>query len=162
MIVEIDESKFGKRKYNVGRIVEGQWVFGGICRQTRSFFMVPVPSRDKDTLLAVIKERIEPGTTVISDCWHVYQCLEHEGFTHLTVHHSVNFVDPLSLAHTNNIERLWREVKRKVPLFGRRKKHIVGYLARSMFLMAYEEDKRFHHFLQEVAALYNPLQPPQP
>ncbi|KAK3877360.1 hypothetical protein Pcinc_017915 [Petrolisthes cinctipes] len=33
-IVEIDESKFWRRKYNVGHFVEGQWVFGGIqsCR----------------------------------------------------------------------------------------------------------------------------------
>ncbi|KAI9103766.1 hypothetical protein DFS34DRAFT_590183 [Phlyctochytrium arcticum] len=31
-IVGIDESKFGKRKYNKGRRVEGQWVFGGIQR----------------------------------------------------------------------------------------------------------------------------------
>ncbi|KAK3889927.1 hypothetical protein Pcinc_006081 [Petrolisthes cinctipes] len=133
MIVEIDEGKFGKRKYNVSRIVEGQWVFGGICRQTRSFFMVLVPSRDKDTLLAVIKARIKPVLTLwIPHLWP-----------------------------TPTILKDWREVKRKVPLFGRRKKHFVGYLARSMFLMAYEEDKRCHHFLQEVAALYNPLQPPQ-
>ena len=27
--VEIDESKFGKRKYHKGHAVEGQWVFGG-------------------------------------------------------------------------------------------------------------------------------------
>jgi len=29
-IVEIDESKIGKRKYHRGQVVEGQWVFGGI------------------------------------------------------------------------------------------------------------------------------------
>ena len=50
--VEIDESKFGRRKYNVGRLIEGQWVFGGICRETRESFMVPVPDRTGDTLLA--------------------------------------------------------------------------------------------------------------
>ena len=45
MTVEVDESKFGRRKYNVCRVIEGQWVFGGICRQTKDFFLVPVASR---------------------------------------------------------------------------------------------------------------------
>ena len=37
--VEIDESKFGKRKYHRGKRVEGVWVFGGIERERRrSFF----------------------------------------------------------------------------------------------------------------------------
>ena len=39
-IVEIDEAKFGKRKYNRGRIVEGQWVLGGICRETKETFFL--------------------------------------------------------------------------------------------------------------------------
>jgi hypothetical protein len=32
VIVEIDEAKFGKRKYNRGHRVEGAWVFGGVER----------------------------------------------------------------------------------------------------------------------------------
>ncbi|GBO29800.1 hypothetical protein AVEN_188022-1 [Araneus ventricosus] len=39
MVVDIDESKFGKRKYNRGKRVDGKWVFGGVERGSkRSFF----------------------------------------------------------------------------------------------------------------------------
>ena len=117
-IVEIDESKFGKHKYNVGRIVEGQWVFGGICRQTRQSFMVPVEDRIKNTLLAIVKEKILPGTTIFSDYWRAYDCLSDEGFQHLTVNHSLNFVDPKTKTHTNTIERLWKTTKKKMCRFG--------------------------------------------
>jgi len=32
LIVEIDEAKFGRRKYNRGRLITGQWLLGGIER----------------------------------------------------------------------------------------------------------------------------------
>lgn len=38
MVVEIDEFKFGKRKSNLGRMIEGDCVFGGIERGTKSVF----------------------------------------------------------------------------------------------------------------------------
>ena len=63
--------------------------------------------------------------------------MESEDFKHLTVNHSYNFVDPDTGAHTTIIERQWRELKRKV--FGRRKRHFVGYLATAMYKMSYRD-----------------------
>ncbi|XP_068237611.1 uncharacterized protein [Palaemon carinicauda] len=157
LTVEIDESKFGKRKYNVGCVIEGQWVFGGICRETRDLFFVPVQDRSAETLLAIIRQYIAEGTTVISDCWKAYNCLEKEGYKHLTVNHSVNFVDPVTGAHTNTIERTWRGTKVLVPKYGRRKDHFVGYLAVAYFKLAITDPaKRLHHFLLAAADLYPP------
>ncbi|GJQ70246.1 hypothetical protein Trydic_g10546 [Trypoxylus dichotomus] len=82
-IVEIDESKFGRRKYQGGHPVEGQWAFGGYERDTGRVFKVPVPDRGAGTLLPIIKEWILPSTTIISDYWQAYDCLTEEGYEHL-------------------------------------------------------------------------------
>ena len=42
-IVEVDESKIGRRKYSRGHPVQGQWVFGGVERGSGRTFLVPVP-----------------------------------------------------------------------------------------------------------------------
>jgi hypothetical protein len=43
--VEIDEIKFGRRKYHKGHLVKEQWVFRGIERESGKTFLVPVPDR---------------------------------------------------------------------------------------------------------------------
>jgi hypothetical protein len=70
-----------------------------------------VPDRTADTLVAIIRDWIEPGTAVISDCWGAYHELPNQGYTHHTVNHSINFVDPITGAHTNTTEWTWRHVK---------------------------------------------------
>ena len=56
--VEIDESKFGQRKYNRGRWQEGHWVFGGVEKITGRAFMVKVAQRDAATLISIIRQYI--------------------------------------------------------------------------------------------------------
>lgn len=113
--VEIDEGKFGKRKYNRGRFVDGQWVLGGVCRETKECFLVPVDKRDSATLIPIIVSNISPGTTIVSDCWRAYNILNEMDFTHLTVNHSLNFVDPTTGAYTQTIESTWWQIKRGLP-----------------------------------------------
>ena len=43
--VEIHESVFVRRKYYGGRILNQQWVFGGICQETRECFLRTVENR---------------------------------------------------------------------------------------------------------------------
>ena len=65
--VEIDESKFGKREFNRGSVVDGHWVFGGMERTTGECFLVEVEHRDAAaTLLPIIQQFVRPGSIVYS------------------------------------------------------------------------------------------------
>ena len=70
--------------------------------------------RDRATLIPLIKRHVAPGTLIITDCWAAYNSLEQEGFMHETVNHSQHFVDPRTVAHTQQIESLWRALKRRM------------------------------------------------
>ena len=153
--VEIDKSKFGKRKYNRGRMIEGQWVLGGICREDEEVCLIPIPSHDKETLLPIIKERIAPGTTILTDCWKSYDCLSEEDFQHLTVNHSLNFVDPNTGCHTQNVELLWWCIKRT--LLDTMTRHGQLYLNLAEFLWRNKRRKSpdiFKEFLPDAAKYY--------
>ena len=111
--VEIDESKFGKRKYNRGRVVDGHWVFGGIERGSGECFLVEVEKRDAATLLPLISQHVRPGSIVLSDEWSSYnQLTATTGNTHQTVNHSLHFVDSTTGAHTQSVEGVWSCCKR--------------------------------------------------
>jgi transposase-like protein len=116
VIVEIDESKFGKRKYHKGHKVEGVWVFGGVERTPEHrMFAVSVPNRKDETLLSIITENILPGSIIYSDCWAGYnEIKERLPMAHWTVNHSKNFKDPDTGVHTNTIEGTWHGLKIKI------------------------------------------------
>ena len=111
--VQIDESCFGKRKYDRGRIGSGAvWVFGACDAQRGGdVYMIPVVKRDADTLLPIIQSWCPQGAIINSDCWAAYNRLDQIGFEHYTVNHSQNFVNPLTEEHTQRIESLWSSAK---------------------------------------------------
>ena len=129
-IVEIDESKFLRRKHPRGRYHEGTWVFGGIERGTKNCFLEAVPVRDAPTLLPLIERWILPGTRIVSDDWGAYNTIDQIGggiYSHDVVIHQHHFVDPDDRSiHTNSVESMWARAKRKFkqnygtsdPLFG--------------------------------------------
>jgi hypothetical protein len=149
--VEFDESKLGKQKYHHGH-VQGQWVFGGVERDTGRAFFVPVQDRTTETLTAVIRAWIEPGTKIIINCWAAYHCLEQQGYTHRTVNHRIGFIDPDTGAQTNTIEGCWQRLKVFINPYNRKRGYIHD-LAHYMFAVRCKADNvdEFTKFLHIVA-----------
>ena len=108
VVVEMDEAKFGKRKYNKGAYREGQWVLGAVDRSNGNCFLLPCPnnSRGAPTLLPLIKRWILPGSVVYTDEWGAYNSLTTAGYTHHTVNHSIQFVDPATVDSPLNLSAI--------------------------------------------------------
>ena len=107
IIVEVDESKFGKRKSHKGHHVEGVWVVGGVERTPeRKIFITTVEDRKKDTLHLILSNYIKEGSEIRTDCWKGYNGLARipcKHYCHQTVNHAKEF-KTASGVHTNTIE----------------------------------------------------------
>ena len=149
--VEIDESKFGKRKYYRGHRVEGQWVFGGREKYNkRKVFMIPVENRKEETLIPIIQQWIHPGSIIHSDCWKSYNILSKIGYTHVTVNHSKEFLNESNAACTNAIESDWRHAKVLMPHYGVHRGMHSGYLAEFMWHRKYMDDDKFLQLIKDI------------
>ncbi|KII69125.1 hypothetical protein RF11_08615 [Thelohanellus kitauei] len=98
--VEIDERHFYRAKYKLGRVLS----------------TAHIPNRKAETLRPIVQSKFLPGTTIVSDCWRAYNTLTtmRNEYGHLVVNHRLNFVNRKEPAgHTQNIENLWRWIKRK-------------------------------------------------
>ncbi|KFD66114.1 hypothetical protein M514_21628 [Trichuris suis] len=128
-------------------------VFGGICRETKEFFLVLVKNRSRKTLLPLIRNQVRPGSIVVSDGWRAYQGLSAEGYQHMSVNQSVNFVDKDTKARTKTVQSRWSQVKKSNKLRCGAHRMLQSYLAEYVWRrrLASGEDP-FERLLRDIAA----------
>lgn len=157
--VEIDESMFGhKRKYNRSRVSRDTWVLGMVERGSGRALTFRVPDRTRETLVTrLIKEFVKPGTVIISDKFSPYFNLNTLGYIHLMVPNGQplrKLCHPYTGAHTNTIEGLWGQVKRKLKsMIGTFKDKLPGFLDEFNWQRLFP-GYRFENMLRHVVELY--------
>lgn len=114
IICQVDESMFHyKQKYHTGRTSQAnRWVFGiiEVGSVSPKYFVKVVENRNATTLCGIIRELCYPGTIIWSDQFRAYNSLN-QNYSHETVNHRLNYVNPESGVHTQNIESLWNKLK---------------------------------------------------
>ena len=108
------------------------------------------------TLLPIIREFILPGTTILSDQWAAYDSISSDPnyYEHQTVNYSVNFVDPETHAHTQNIENMWMCMKRrKKQQMGQHNTLLLTHLAEFMWHRKFA-DRPLENLVRCIRDLY--------
>ena len=117
--------------------------------------------RNEATLRAIIQRHIAPGSTIFSDEWAAYRNIglwPGFNYTHLTVNHQQNFVNPSNGAHTQCIEANWGHIKTKLlrSMHGTTLQLLPGHLAEYWWRQQHEA--RSFWDLIEMIRLYFPLE----
>lgn len=113
--------------------------------------------RDAATLISIIKSHIRPGTTIISDCWKAYCELDNmtELYSHYTVNHSENFVDPTTSAHTQTIEGTWSHFKaRHKEERGTYRSLFGSYIAQFCWRRIFAGTDVMYHLWSQIKSMY--------
>ena len=80
------------------------------------------------------------------------------GYTHYTVNHSRNFLDPITGAHTNTIESIWNHARKALPLYGTAKKYYCNYfiefMYRRQFFSLITREKKFFIFVNHIKTIF--------
>lgn len=170
-IVEIDESAVRTPKHHSrGHPGAPRWVLGLICRETGDAYLQFVQARDKETLQAIIAERVAPGTTIYTDGWRAYRGLDmiqvQPPFTHRVVNHRAHFIDRATGVHTNNVEAMWKAAKASFKRMNgvsseRIQSHLDEWLFRKKIRNMQNDPKKPHYdavfnaALAEIASSYD-------
>jgi transposase-like protein len=160
VVVQIDETKLGRRKYNRGHRVEGVWVVVGVeLTESRKVFIVPVEKRDAQTLREVIKAHVLPHSRIQTDLWKGYEWLEQDpDYTHQTVNHSIEFKNSETGVHTNIVEGTNGAIKRRISVRNRVRVGIEGHLDEFVWRRKHEKEALWECFISALRDIHFELE----
>ena len=93
---------------------------------------------------------------IISDKFSPYFNLNTIRYIHLMVNHSENFVDPYTGAHSNRIEGVWSQIKRRLKAMnGTHRNTLPGYLDEFNWRKCHPGD-HFDNLLADIAEFCPP------
>ena len=151
--VESDETFIGgntsnmhKNKRRPGRGAVGKAIIQGLLQRGGELRTEVVESTSREALCGLVKQNVEPGSSVYTDAAPSYISLE-EQYLHAVVDHAKQYV--MGRVHTNGLENFWALLKRtlggtyvQIAPF-----HLFRYLAEQTFRYnrrAVSDAARFH------------------
>ncbi|XP_077967707.1 uncharacterized protein LOC144421954 [Styela clava] len=158
-VVAIDETHLARRKpatNGQGRPVKAMWLFGGIDLTTKELFVEIIPPEvgsTKEMMEQLIVNHIADGTTIWSDMFLSYNDIENlgRGYTHRAINHSYMYVTPEG-HHTQNIESIWADVKRKFKRMNGAPRHLIpSYLDEYLWKRQYPKNEHFDRMLEAIS-----------
>jgi len=144
--VEADESYFGgHRKGLRGRGAAGKVAVFGLLKRRGKVYTRPVPNVTRETLRAVIRQKVPKGSTIYSDQFSGYDGLITEGYRHYRINHGEGCA-PSRRRHSNGIENFWGYAKTKL-------KRYYGIPRTQCLLYLKEMEFRFNHRHEDLPLL---------
>lgn len=107
-------------------------------------------------MAGLLQQFVERGTTIISVKFSPKFSLNNLGYIHVMVNHSENFIDPFTGSHTNTIEEVWSQVKKKLKaMSGTLKGKLPSNLDEFNWQKCYPGDP-FDNLLADIAEFWPP------
>ena len=114
--MEADESYFGGvRKGKRGRGAAGKIAVFGLLKRGGKVYTGIIPNAKTETLLPIIKEKVQPDSVVYTDSFKANNALDVSDFHHRRINHSTLFAEERS--HINGIGNFWNQAKRHLRRF---------------------------------------------